>query len=127
MVIVAFFLLPLLTGCVDFYVTATDGVNTWPVKENPLGLACRGSYSDGWWDYVTIQSETTDTGHLTLSLLENGLNPLDYLIGCYLMTTSNGKECCGYIRFQPQIPMVYPVEMGCGMEFPDGCGEPPYL
>jgi len=128
MVIVAFFLLPLLTGCVDFYITATDGENTWPVKDTYTVLSCRGTYSDGWWDYVTIRTETTETAHLTLDLLENGLNPLDYFISCHVTNTSNGKECCGLVRFEPYYPMIYPVELQCGFEnFPDGCGEPPYL
>ncbi len=107
---VVFFLLPLLTGCAELYVTASYWPHTWVVVNAPLSISCEGQAFGTVFETTTA---TDSAGHCTLNLMELGANPLEPVYICKVMELID--YCCDpWVQIVTATPMIYPVSLGCG-------------
>jgi len=109
-VIVAVFLLPVLTGCADLYVTAYYDDQTWVVKNSVLNIYCEGEMFGTTIDVTHLSS---DSGHVWMDLsFSNYVNTLEIAFDCQIADLVDG--CCGEVQIVTMVPMMYPVSLGCG-------------
>ena len=116
---VVFFLLPLLTGCAELYVTAHYDDQTWVLEDWGISISCEGQVFGTVFETAGI---TTSTGHYTMDLMELGANPLEPVYTCQVIEYMDG--CCDWVQIVTATPMIYPVSLGCGHSNP--CNYPYY-
>lgn len=92
--IVAFFPLPLLSGCADLYVTTYHDIGTWVVKDAFIYISCTG---DMFGTVFETNAITTSTGHYTMDLMELGANPLELVYTCQVTNIMDG--CLGCSKY----------------------------
>jgi hypothetical protein len=108
LIVAAILSIPFLTGCIDLYVTGSEGIDRWVFADARLWIHCEG-YSSGTVFQGT--GVTTDTGHWTINLMEMGANPFEAGYGCQV---TNLDGCCGEVQILfGAFPMIYPVHVGC--------------
>jgi len=102
-----FFLLPILTGCAELYVTAHHD-QTWVVDGGALLISCEGLETGT--DFAT-QGVCLGEGHCYMPLL--GVNPLETFYQCEVRELIDG--CCDpYVQIDLSTSTIYPVDLGCG-------------
>ena len=104
---VVFFLLPILTGCAELYVTAHHD-QTWVVENATLLISCEG-WETGT-DFAT-EGYCLGAGHCYMPLL--GANPLETAYWCRFISVGV-DSCCGETVIDLTTPTIYPVNLGCG-------------
>ena len=114
---VAFFLLPLLVGCADLYVTGYYDGETWVFEDAPISISCNGAL---FGTVLETIGATTSAGHYTMDLMELGANPFELVYDCKVSDILSG--CCGEVQIIVATPMIYPVTLGCGKY--NMCGYP---
>ena len=111
-----FFLLPLLTGCADLYVTGYYDDQTWVLKDSYISISCEGGVFGTVFETLGI---TTSTGHYTMDLMDLGANPLELAYTCQVADILG--DCCGEVQIIVATPVIYPVTLGCGKYNMCGC------
>lgn len=110
--VIAFLLVPLLTGCVDLSVQAFYD-EYWVITDPYVLVSCVGTLGGEFGGLV----ERTGPGHYQMDLVELGANLFEIGYDCEV----SNLDCCGTAFITP-VPMIYPVTLGCGKY--NTCGQP---